>query len=480
MPYVFEAIDRFRDRVAELDAIKGWFDRVGEPRALVLHGRRRVGKSWLFKAFAHGREADVLIGTTRALPDQLAGFAATLERDGERPDLPDLETLFRTLYRRAHTEPRLAVIDELPNLLRVDRALPSTLLKIMEEESPNSRLKLILTGSHVGIMEELLAERQPLHDRLQPLRIRPLDFWRAQELLEGMTPENQLVAFGLAGGMPKYLAVMAGSADPAASLAATTLDPLAGLFNEGRAVLAQELESPATYFSLLAALAAGPADYPTIAGRSHVEHNKIGRYLATLEGLDLVSSRYPVTDPDRRSRVGQYRLNDGFLRFWFRWVFPFEDDLAAGLNPAVVLDDEIRPRLADHLAPAIEDVARDWVRRNRIGAATRVGAWWGPALNELRATNERTTEEIDIVGLRGKRAVVVGEVRWRSEPMSVAILGELERFKLPALRQAGIEVKEPRVVLVSRSGFSDGLREAAIKEDRIQLVSLERLCEGDR
>lgn len=477
MPYQFDAIDRFRNRVAELDAITAWFDQQTQPRALVIHGRRRVGKSWLFKAFAHGREADVLIGTTRALPDQLAGFAATLERDGERPDLPDLESLFRVLYRRARAEPRLAVIDELPNLLRVDRTLPSALLKVIEEEAATSLLKLVLTGSHVGMMEELLAERQPLHDRLQPLRVRPLDFWHASEILGSMSPENRLIAFGLAGGMPKYLAVMAGSRNPVASLAQATLPPLSGLFNEGRAVLAQELESPATYFSLLAALASGPADYATIAGRSHVEHNKVGRYLATLESLDLVTARYPITDPDRRGRVSRYALTDGFLRFWFRYVFPFEDDLATGLDPVVVLEQEIKPTLADHLAPAIEDVAREWVRRSKIGNATRVGAWWGPSLNELRAKNERSTEEIDIVGLRGRRATVVGEVRWRSGPMSVAYLGELDRFKLPALRQAGTEVANPTIVLVSRSGFTDGLREAAAKDERIVLVGPERLCE---
>ena len=476
MVYQFDAIGRFRDREAELDAIADWFDRANETRALVIHGRRRVGKSWLFKAFAHGREADVLIGTTRALSDQLAGFAATLERGGEKPNIPDMETLFRVLYRRAGTEPRLAIIDELPNLLRVDRHLPSTLLKIIEEEASTSRLKLILTGSHVGMMEELLAERQPLHDRLQPLRIRPLDFWRSREILENMSAENQLLAYGLAGGMPKYLAVLAGSDDPVAALAATTLDPLGGLFNEGRAVLAQELESPATYFSLLAALSIGPADYATIERRSHVEHNKIGRYLATLQELDLVTARFPVTDPERRSHARLYALTDGFLRFWFRYVFPFEDDLAAGLDPDVVVDQEIRPRLAEHLAPAIEDVAREWVRRNQIGRATRVGAWWGPALNELRAEKERETEEIDIVGLRGKKAVVIGEVRWRSDQVSVGILGELDRFKIPALRQAGVEVKDPQIVLVSRSGFTDGLHAAAAKNDRLLLVGPERLC----
>ena len=71
------------------------------------------------------------------------------------------------------TQRRLAVIDELPYLWTAERELPSILLKVMEEEAPSSRLKLLIAGSHVGMMERLLAEREPLHDRLRPLRVRP-------------------------------------------------------------------------------------------------------------------------------------------------------------------------------------------------------------------------------------------------------------------------------------------------------------------
>jgi AAA+ ATPase superfamily predicted ATPase len=467
--YDFESIARFQDRQDELAALGSWFDKADERRALGIFGRRRVGKSWLFRAFADGREADIFVATTRDLADQLAAFASVLERDGERPDLPDIEAFFRLLYRRAREDRRLAIIDELPNLLRVDRALPSTLLKVMEEEAASSKLKLIVTGSHVGMMERLFAEREPLHDRVQPLRVRPLDFWEARLLLGDGPADRLLTAFGIAGGMPRYLVER---------LAELSLDPLGPLFDEPRAILGQELEAPAVHFSLLAALAAGPAGYGEIQKRSRVDYDKIGRYLTTLEALGLVTPRFPVTDPGRVSHSRLYTLADGFLRFWFRYVFPFQADLEAGLDRRVVIESEILPTLASHLAPTIEEIARQWVRRARIANATRVGAWWGPALNELRRTNERSSEEIDIVGMRGKQVVLVGEVRWRSEPMDLGILGELERFKLPALAQVpGVKVGRPVVVLVSRSGFTPGLVEAARRQERIILVDPETMAQ---
>mgnify|MGYP001828068306 FL=1 len=355
-PYRFERIERFSDREEERAAVAAWYER-DDDRALMIHGRRRVGKSWLFRAFARGREADIFVASTRGLGDQLHGFAEQLARDGERPALPDLESFFRLLYRRARDARRLVVIDELPNLIAVDPTLPGTLLKVMEEEAAGSRLKLILTGSHVALMEELLAERQPLHDRLQGLPVRPLDFWQARTVLGDGPAERRLVAYGLAGGMPKYLAELQGADDPVATLCEVALSPLGRLFDEGRALLAQELQQPATYFSLLAALAAGPADFGTIERRSRVERHRISKYLATLQQLGLVQPRPVVTDMGDRARNRYYVLADGFLRFWFRYVFPFQADLEAGLDPATVVANEVEPTLADHLAPTVEDLS---------------------------------------------------------------------------------------------------------------------------
>lgn len=476
--YAFPGINAFRDRGEERAVINAWFDDDTEWRALALYGRRRAGKSWLFRAFANGREADIFVASTRALADQLGGFAAMLERDGERPALPDLESFFRLLYRRARERRRLAVIDELPYLWTAEKNLPSILLKVMEEEAASSRLKLIVAGSHVGMMERLLAEKEPLRDRLRPLRVRALDFWRAREILGPGSPEQQLTAFAIAGGLPRYLVEVAGAEDPLTRLASLCLDPHGSLFDEPRAILAQELEVPHTYFSILAALASGPQAWGDVVARSGVESGRLTRYLQTLESLGLVTTRVPVTERDTTGRNRLYEIEDGFLRFWFRFVFPFQGDLEAGLAPATVLTSEILPDLADHLAPTIEAIVRGWVRRTGWAGATRIGSWWGPAIDEFRATGERTREEIDVVGMARGRVTLVGEVRWRNKPMDVGILGEIDRFKLPALRKAARVAAQPQIVLVSRSGYTHGLREAAAGEPHIRLVELDELVAG--
>lgn len=72
----------------------------------------------MFRRFAHGKPALLLVAQQLPPGAQLSRFAESLEPAlGVRPDLPDLVTLFRVLYRAARNEKLLVVIDEFPRLL---------------------------------------------------------------------------------------------------------------------------------------------------------------------------------------------------------------------------------------------------------------------------------------------------------------------------------------------------------------------------
>lgn len=68
-----------------------------------------------------------------------------------------------------------------------------------------------------------------------------------------------------------------------------------------------------------------------------------------------------------------------------------------------------------------------WTRAHQ--PVTKVGAWWGPALHALRRTGERSTEEIDVVGLARNQVTLIGEARWRNKPMDVGYLDTIDTYK---------------------------------------------------
>lgn len=465
----------FLDRVGEVARLNSWWDSP-ERRPVALIGRRRVGKSWLFRRFAHGKPALLLISEQLPAGAQLTRFAEQLEPVlGVRPDLPDVPSLFRVIYRAARAERLLVVIDEFPWLLgttsRQTRQVLSAIQAVIEEEQDDSKIKLIVCGSHVGQMEALFSERNPMHGRLVRSEVRPLPFEEAREFLSCEDPLGAFERYAITGGMPLYLSRLAhGSIRDAAC--GQILDRNGPLWNEGRAILEQELREPRVYFGILELLASGDKELGEIAAPMRMDGSVVVKYLATLVELRLVQRKLPIGAPVN-ARNGHWRLADTFLRFWFRYVFPFQSGLESGLQPASLYDAEIAPTLADHVSGVFEDWCRQRLRGTHGTTATVVNSWWGNAANRFRRAKERSSEEIDAVGMLRNKVTLVGECKWTNKPLGHGVLADVEEYKIPALRDAGFKIADPlRIVLFAKSGYSRSLRELASADPRIELVDV--------
>jgi hypothetical protein len=480
-PYVFPARGRFVNRESDLAAMERWWAS-GDRNALNLYGRRRVGKSWLFRRFADGKAATILVADRLAPGAQLTRLAAQLEPSiGVRPQLDDVADLVRVIYSLGARSRHLVVLDEFPYLLpRSDAAREAVLTSVqsvLEEERDRSRTKLVLCGSHVAQMNALMSEGSALRGRLTSLRVEPMTFSEALGLIEDVEPRSRIERYAVAGGMARYLAELGSGGDLDDLVCDRVLDHNGALFNDPREVLEHELQQVAVYFSILQELAGGPKALGEIAGALKVSATSLPRPIDTLRQMGLIERRAPI-NAKRGAKDSRYRILDPFLRFWFRFVFPFQEDLSAGLRPRDLYDLEIAPLLADHVSPVFESLSRTWVRRNRGDKASRVGSWWGATTPDGR-TDGRQTEEIDVVGIGRSRVTVVGECKWTSKPMSVSILASLDKYKLPALARSGLTLAAGvEYVLFSRGGFTEGLRNAAAARDNITLVDLSMLVDG--
>lgn len=467
-------VDDFLNRADEQARLENWWrDTTMEPLAVI--GRRRVGKSWLFRRFAHGKPAVILVAEQLPAQSQLTRFADILEPLlGVRPVLPDVQSLIRVLYRMAREQRLLAIIDEFPWMLGTTdaeaRQSLTSIQAVMEDERDHSQLKLILCGSHVAQMEALFSEKNPMHGRLQQLSVRPFDFHDTGLFLTDLSPIAAFERFAVAGGMPLYLSRLAnGSLRKAVCEAVLHRD--APLFNEGRRIVDQELREPRVYFAILEQLARGGQAANEIAQHLSMETNAVHKYLVNLEELRLVSKHVPF-GAEPNSRSGRWRLDDDFLRFWFRFVFPFQNDLESGLVPGTLYDAEIAGNIATHVAPTFEAWCLYWLRSTSAGGATKFGNWWGNAADQFRRTKERSSEEIDAVGSLRNQVVVVAEAKWTTAPLGPAIVDDIERYKLAALRQTMKVAKRPQIILFSKAGYTPALHARAATEPHLTLVDV--------
>lgn len=478
--YRWPLASEFLNREDELAQLDRWWN--GKSRRLVtMYGRRRVGKSWLFRAVAHEKPAVVLVAEAGAPGAQLRRLGVALEGAlGVRPALADVPDLIRVLYRLGRAEKILAVIDEFPHLMpnaqKERREMLTGIQAVIEEEQDSSQTKFILCGSQISSMERLLSEESPLHGRLYRFLVSPLGAGECAPFIEADSPRDWVERFSVSGGMPMYLDELTRGGPLKELLGESVLSHLGTLFEEPPYVLQQELRRPAIYFSILDELASGPRPLRDLSSALGTPSTSLTEYLRTLQEMRIIDRQLPIT-AGKDAAGYRYRLTDGFFRFWFRFVRPYASELEAGLEPADLWTAEVSPAFAEHIAPAFETLCRRWVRANLGSEASRVGSWWGPALHELRAKHERETEEIDIVGLHRGRVSVVGECKWTAKPVSVSLLAEVEKYKLPALRQGGAKTGKagPLIVLFSRSGFTDGLKATAETSENLRLVEIDEL-----
>jgi len=475
--YSWGSETQFIGRGEVLQRLETWWES-SELEGINLHGRRRVGKSWLFNKLAHGKPAVILVAD-KSLPtlqysrlsDQLEAYLPF------RPSITDITGLLKTIYDLGRAQKVLVVVDEFPNLLGSTEAEQSATLSVvataMGLHQAGSQTKLILCGSAISQMERWQDSSSHLHGRFHPLQLKPLTFKEAEDYFEGEDVLDHLTRYSITGGMPRYLALL-GKGELTDLIANKVLHPDAPLFDEVRNLLSYELREPTVYLSILSELASNAKDRGSIAQALNKTSDWLGTYLDRLEAIRMLERKHPVGS-DRDGNVTQYECVDGFVRFWFKFVAPFTYHLEGGASPAAIVEEFIAPLLADHTAVEFEHILQRWTRQNYTKTRD-VRSWWGKAANKHRRTGVRTTEEIDAVGVALKKVIVVGEAKWTNSLLSHDVLNDLINFKLPALADAGFtSVETCDIILASRSGFTQSLIDSANKDSRIRLISAEDL-----
>lgn len=455
------------EQLASLE--KWWAESSGEP--INLFGRRRVGKSWLFRKLAHGKKAIIIVPDQSTQPKQLAKIAEQLEPVlGVRPDIKDVGALFRVLYKIADAEKVLVVIDEFPYLLgtskkEITKSL-SEAQKAIEECGETSKIKLILCGSAMAQMEAMQELKNPMYGRLRRFELPPMTFHESRGFFQGTNLPDHLTRYSIAGGMPKYLARI-GTGDLATVLVDEIVSINAPLYAEVESFLAAELRDPGIYFAILEQLVVRPKESGEIATAIGKTGASLSEYFKRLEALRIIGKKSPVgASPNSRSQ--QWECLDGFTRFYFRFVFPYKSNLeSGGASAKNHVQHHVLPFISEHVSLEFEKIFRRWVNQNYSGPSL-VGNWWGKSLPGMA----HATEEIDILGLKGKKVVIAGEAKWQKIKLKQAVYDRLVNDKLPAAVASGLTVSAPDVIVIlaSLGGFTTQVVTSASNDHNIHLV----------
>lgn len=402
-----------RDRDHEWgELVRLW--RSPAPELASVLGRRRVGKSFLLSRFTREASGIYYQATKRTENEQLLRLSALVAEHFDDPALrhgapfPDWEGLLRYLSARAGAEPFLLVLDEFPYLSAAAPALPSILQSFWDHDWPDTRMKLVLSGSHITAMQQLEGADQPLYGRRTArLGIEPFSFLDAADFVPDYSATDRLRAYGAFGGLPGHLALLDPAASPGENVARQMLSPSGRLLDEAQHMLDAFLADAQVHNSVIEAIAGGERTWSGITKRVGRDGGSLSRAIQWLIDMRLVERVTPITEArPERSKRALYRITDSYVAFWHRFVSPMISAGMIGLASGEHLWREaIEPQLDDYMGPVFEAVCREFVRRRpeRLPfPPLRVGEWWD-------ATSQ---SEIDVVALGGRGHLLVGECKW--------------------------------------------------------------------
>jgi uncharacterized protein len=456
-------MDAFVGRETELGHLDEFLDSVrsggrsGRPgRAVLIRGRRRVGKSRLVEEFLDRRGLPhvyyTAVGGDR--DEELAGFVAELA-DSSLPDAgrqvaefsPPATwdaafTLLATVLS-ADATPSVVVLDEMPYLAQGDPAFEGALQKAFDRRLSRLPVLLVLIGSDIAMMEALNTYGRPFYQRGTEMVVPPLNPAEVGRMLD-LPPADAFDAYLVCGGLPLILEEWPRGAGLWDYLRRALRRPTSALLVSGERTLAAEFPTEAQARAVLGAIGHGERTFTLIArAAGNLRPGSLQRSLETLTAKGMVTAELPLsTKPSRETR---YRVVDPYLRFWLSFIGPRIPMIERGRGDRVL--EAVRKSWTSWRGRAVEPVIREALWRladDELPEGTEaVGGYW-------TRTND---PEIDVVGADrapiAKKITVVGSIKWlENKPFDARDLARLivHRSRLP-----GADDETP-LLAVARSG----------------------------
>lgn len=442
------------------------------PSFVVIYGRRRIGKTSLIKEFIKGKSALFFLATEESESENRNAFKSKVSEYIGNPllaqaEVDSWEELFTYIVNDSTHNRKLIIIDEFQYIGKANRAFVSVLQKIWDTVLSEHNVMLILCGSLVNMMySQTLSYDSPLYGRRTgQIKMKQIAFrYYPQFFADAKLSDRQLIeSYAVTGGVPKYIETFEPYGDVYTAIERCVMSKESYLYEEPAFLLEKEVQDVGSYFSIIKTIASGKEKQSEIAAALNVAQTNLPKYLKTLIDLDILEREVPATeDKPEKSKMGLYKIKDNYIRFWFRFIYPYRSYIEMD-NTDFVMQKIQQGFVANHAAYVYEDICRREYMPALVTEGkwdftpTRIGRWW-----------DRSDTEIDVVAVdEGSGNIIFGECKFTKEPMDADVYYHLleKAEKVDWRKQA----RKEHYVLFGFNGYTDRLRKLAEKKDNILL-----------
>jgi AAA+ ATPase superfamily predicted ATPase len=352
---------------------------------VIIYGRRRVGKTELTIKFAADNPHIYFLADrrpeTELIQELKQQMSLYLKNESfAKLDVKDWVELFHEFTNWNKNNPAVVIIDEFPQLIEANRAVPSMFQKIWDQNLKNTSIMLILLGSSIAMMEtEVLDYKSPLYGRrTAQWKVQPLKIQHLKPFFPNYNLETLIHIYACLGGIPAYLQKFNPQNDFWKNVQQKILTKGEFLYGEAEFLLCEELREPRNYNIILKAIAQEAQTFGEILNKTSVDRSMLSKYASVLEDLGFIKRVNPIgiTPKPRKS---QYIIADNYLNFWFKYVFSNRAELEIGSSETVL--NKIKQDYSVYLGHAYEQIVSELLSEMQANRTlpfnfTSIGKWW--------------------------------------------------------------------------------------------------------
>jgi len=408
----------------------------------ILHGRRRVGKTTLIKESIKGYRSLYFACPQANASTILDHLSATYAKFKGLPRFrfDQLEDLLDLLF----VEDRLIIIfDEFTYLTQSDNSAESVFQHSIDKHSITSNVKLLVSGSEVGMYENLFSVSKPLYNRQTfQLKIEECDYYEASLYVPHYDVFDKIRTYAVFGGLPFYLARLNDQKTLRENIESLVIHPSAAFSDEVYMMVSSELRSVSEYQSVLQALASGNTSLSTIDSQSHVNStDRTAKILSRLIAMGIVDKEVRFLDRPNSTKT-LYRIQNNFLCFYYQFIWR-NATARATLESSEFFDMFIRDDLEFYVSKRFETICKQYLLRHFHSqtkeAIREIGRYW------LHDKVQKKEYEIDLC-VEGTKHRYAFECKWSIHPVGNSIVRELYA--------KGKEIHADRFGVFSKSGVT--------------------------
>ena len=388
-------------------------------KAVMVYGKRRVGKTTLIqKALENCQHQTVYYECSKgAMQDNIDGLVRELARVKMLPvplNFSTLQDVF--IYLNALPKKIVVVIDEYPYLKKATDS--ATVDSIFQNIIDNrlSNIELVLSGSHIGIMKDLLQERNALYGRFAvTIKLNELNYLDAARFYPDRTPYDKVAHYAVFGGSPFVNQALNPADTLRENVISTILNPVSAVYLYASQLLLSDYSVKINAERIFSVIGNGKKRYTEIEDKLDVKKTgNLSKQIKSLTELEIVSRNSPINKIGDNKKA-TFEINDNLLRFYFTFIYKNASALQV-LGAEAFYDEYVAPTLTDFISRRFEGICRDYfslqVRSGKLKGVRNIGSYYydGPV--------HRKNGEFD-VALELADGYAIYEAKYYAQPMTL-------------------------------------------------------------